>query len=112
MFKPLSLAVSVLALFCSRTNANPEKVLDTNFPDPSVIKTDAGYYAFATTGNGVNVQVARSEDFSSWDLLSGTDALPGPFPDWVATSPNTWAPDVVQSVSSIAQTQTNSKKTV
>lgn len=37
-------------------------------------------YAFATTGNGVNVQVATSPDFVSWERLSGTDALPGPFP--------------------------------
>lgn len=46
----------------------------------------------------MNVQIARSDDFSSWDLLSETDALPGPFPDWVGSKPNTWAPDVIQRV--------------
>ena len=95
----LPLAASLFTiLFSQSVHADTKRVLDTDFPDPCVIKTDAGYYAFGTAGNGVNVQVARSEDFSSWELLSDTDALPGPFPDWVASEPNTWAPDVIKRV--------------
>ena len=60
--------------------------------DPCVIQTDDGYYAFATSANGVNVQIAKSADFSSWELLSGSDAMPGPFPSWVASNPLIWAP--------------------
>lgn len=96
-------AVLVLAsvlLLARLVTSEPIRVLDTDFPDPCVIHTDSGYYAFATTGNGVNVQVATSPDFVSWELLSGTDAFPGPFPSWVASSPAVWAPDVIQRVSS------------
>jgi hypothetical protein len=32
--------------------------------------------------------------------MSGTDAMPGPFPAWVAGAPAIWAPDVIQGVSS------------
>lgn len=93
------------ALLLSRLVASePIRVLDTDFPDPCVIHTDNGYYAFATTGNGVNVQVATSPDFVLWEHLSGTDALPGPFPSWVASSPAVWAPDVIQRVSSTPPT--------
>lgn len=81
--------------------AEPVRALNTDFPDPSLIQTrDGHYWAFATTGNGVNVQVAYSPDFSTWALLPGLDALPGPFPSWVnSASPATWAPDVIQRVS-------------
>ncbi|KAJ5946876.1 hypothetical protein N7454_003715 [Penicillium verhagenii] len=72
------------------------RAIDSDFADPCVIETSDGYYAFATSGNGANIQVASSADFSTWDLLSGTDALPGPFPSWVASSPAIWAPDVNQ----------------
>lgn len=85
-------------LYSQSVHGEATRALDTDFPDPCVIKTDAGYYAFGTAGNGVNIQVARSDDFSSWDLLSDTDALPGPFPDWIASEPNTWAPDVIKRV--------------
>ncbi|EED13769.1 endo xylanase, putative [Talaromyces stipitatus ATCC 10500] len=75
--------------------AEPFLALNSDFPDPSLIETSSGYYAFGTSGNGVNAQVATSPDFNTWTLLSGTDALPGPFPSWVASSPTVWAPDVL-----------------
>ncbi|KAL4883571.1 glycosyl hydrolase [Aspergillus karnatakaensis] len=77
--------------------AEPRRVLDHNFPDPAVIQTEQGYYAFGTQSDGINVQVARSDDFNTWTLLEGTDALPGPFPSWVqGDNPLVWAPDVIQ----------------
>jgi beta-xylosidase len=79
--------------------AQPTRVIDSDFADPCVIQTGDGYYAFATSGNGVNVQIASSSDFASWQLLSGNDAMPGPFPSWVASTPAIWAPDVIQRVS-------------
>jgi beta-xylosidase len=88
-----------VALMTGFTAAQPTRAIDSDFADPCVIQSDDGYYAFATAGNGVNVQVATSSDFTSWDLLSGTDAMPGPFPSWVASSPAIWAPDVNQRVS-------------
>lgn len=90
----LTLVSALLGLTASEST----RVIDADFADPCVIQTSDQYYAFATNGNGVNVQVASSSDFSTWNLMSGTDALPGPFPSWVASSPAIWAPDVIQRV--------------
>lgn len=79
--------------------AEPIRVLDTDFPDPCLVQTYDGYYAFSTNGDGINVRIASSDDFKSWDLLTGVDALPGPFPSWVGSDPAVWAPDVIQRVS-------------
>ncbi|KAL4807461.1 glycosyl hydrolase [Aspergillus unguis] len=86
-----------LLVFAAYALAQPTHVLDTNFPDPAVIQTDSGYYAFGTQGNGQNVQIAHSDDFNTWTLLDGTEALPGPFPSWMqGDNPQVWAPDVFQ----------------
>lgn len=77
------------------TYSNP--VLDENFPDPTVIRaTDGFYYAYATQGelNGggdVNLQVARSRDLVSWEMLG--DALPTK-PAWASATQDFWAPHV------------------
>lgn len=88
------LAASALSVF-----AAPVRVLNVDFPDPSLIKTDDGWYSFATAGNGVQIQVATSSDFKTWELLKGHDAIPGPFPDWTKKEgPEVWAPDVIKRV--------------
>ena len=94
-----ALIASILGLAVVHA-AEPWKILDVDFPDPAVIQTDDGYYAFGTNSGGINAQVAHSTDFQSWTLLDGVDALPGPFPSWVAEggSPSVWAPDVIQRV--------------
>ena len=56
--------------------ANP--VLDSDFPDPAVVKAPDGfYYAYATQterdGRWINLQVARSRDLRDWEHLG--DAL-------------------------------------
>ncbi|EAU32049.1 predicted protein [Aspergillus terreus NIH2624] len=78
-----ALIASILGLAVVHA-AEPWKILDVDFPDPAVIQTDDGYYAFGTNSGGINAQVAHSTDFQSWTLLDGVDALPGPFPGWVA----------------------------
>lgn len=66
-------------------------VLDVNFADPSVIRTNGGYYAFATQGNGHRVQMANSTDLlSGWALV---DSDPLPMDGWT-TGKEMWAPDV------------------
>jgi beta-xylosidase len=74
-------------------------VLDRSFADPDVLKVGSTYYAYATNGNGKNIQVATSTDLLSWTLLAG-DALPT-LGAWVdvawnfnANDTGTWAPDV------------------
>jgi arabinan endo-1,5-alpha-L-arabinosidase len=67
-------------------------VLDTDFPDPAVLKAPKGfYYAYATQGGGANIQVARSRDLVSWERL--TDALPSKA-NWASKTQDYWAPHV------------------
>jgi beta-xylosidase len=62
-----------------------------DFPDPFVLNTDAGFYAYATNGGGANVQVLTSPDLLTWD--GAPDALPA-LAAW-AQKGHTWAPSVV-----------------
>ncbi|EPS32625.1 putative alpha-L-arabinofuranosidase [Penicillium oxalicum 114-2] len=90
------IAVASALMMSSLATAHATLALDENFADPSVIHTKDGYYAFATGGNGVYVQMAHSTDFSKWELMRGHDPVPGPFPSWVNSHPMIWAPDVIQ----------------
>ncbi|HVL78649.1 MAG TPA: glycoside hydrolase family 43 protein [Sphingomicrobium sp.] len=76
------------------TFANP--VLDSDFPDPAVIRSaDGFFYAYATQterdGRMINMQVARSADLVNWQHLG--DALPVK-PGWASRTQDFWAPDV------------------
>jgi len=88
--RTLLLAVLVLA-GCNgsshSTFTNP--VLNRDFPDPFVLKVGDTYYAYATNGNGKQVQTATSKDLVHWRL--GPDALPQVGP-WSFPG-NTWAPE-------------------
>lgn len=68
-------------------------VLNVDFPDPAILQ-DSGdkWYAYATAGNGKQVQVASASAPGGPWTLEGADALPDPGP-WT-TGKNTWAPDV------------------
>ncbi|KAL4902177.1 hypothetical protein BDW74DRAFT_65069 [Aspergillus multicolor] len=85
-----------LTLGSTFSAAEPVRVLNRDFADPAIIETPDGWYAFATTSGGRNVQVAHSSDSDNWDFLEDHDALPGPYFDWVADDPQPWAPDVFQ----------------
>src|SRR5439155_8721279 len=54
------------------TFTNP--VFDRDFPDPFVLKAGDTYYAYATNGNGKQVQTLTSKDLVHW--APGPDALP------------------------------------
>ncbi len=68
-------------------------LMDRDFADPSMLQdADGQWYAFATNGNGKNVQVARAaRPEGPWTYLDH-DALPSPGA-WT-DGRNTWAPDV------------------
>jgi arabinan endo-1,5-alpha-L-arabinosidase len=73
-------------------------VLDANFPDPAVIRTDDGmFYAYATQGEAdgamQNIQIARSRDLVTWERVG--DALPEK-PGWASRTQDFWAPHVSQ----------------
>ncbi|MCJ1419760.1 hypothetical protein MMC32_006116 [Xylographa parallela] len=74
-------------------------VVASNFADPAFIEVNGIYYAFATNKyvnphpGQVNIQIAVSTDFSTWNLMD-IDALPH-VGNW-STGSYVWAPDVVQ----------------
>ena len=59
-----------------------------DFPDPSVLRVGAVYYAYSTNVAGVNVPVMSSADLVTWTATA--EALP-PLPGW-ASPGRTWAP--------------------
>jgi arabinan endo-1,5-alpha-L-arabinosidase len=69
-------------------------VIDTDFPDPTVIEApDRYYYGYATqtmrNGRWINIQLARSPDLVHWQYLG--DALPTK-PSWATATQDFWAP--------------------
>jgi arabinan endo-1,5-alpha-L-arabinosidase len=78
------------------TYRNP--VIDSDFPDPSVLRASDGfYYGYATQGQldgrMFNVQLARSRDLVHWARVG--DALPAK-PAWASHTQDFWAPHVVR----------------
>lgn len=82
----LALIFAPLGLFAQQLQ-NP--VLDRDFPDPTVIRAEGKYFAYATQ-SGANIQVATSDDLQHWKWLG--DALPVR-PVWANT--HFWAPHVL-----------------
>ncbi|MFL5561516.1 MAG: glycoside hydrolase family 43 protein [Gemmatimonadaceae bacterium] len=79
------------------TTGYKNPVLNRDFPDPSVIKVGATYWAYATQtflGNGaqLNIQSASSTDLINWTY--GNDVLPVR-PTWSTQVWNFWAPHVI-----------------
>jgi beta-xylosidase len=64
-------------------------VIDADFPDPFILADGSRYYAYATTDAAQHLQLARSDDLVTWDVLD--DPLPK-LPLW--SSGDTWAPEV------------------
>ena len=102
IFKALAIVTALAFTLPTTLSAAIEKrsvagpVLGENFPDPSIIKVDGVWYAFATNSLGRKVPMARSNDFNSWSIING-DALPK-VGGW-SNGVNVWAPDVIRRVS-------------
>ena len=90
-------------------DSKPKPVIPGNFADPSIIRVDNKWFAFATNArgdtkdhSGPNVQISTSPDGKKWTKPDGkTDALPNPG-CWVDKgAPGTdgadvWAPHVIE----------------
>ncbi|MFD6888043.1 family 43 glycosylhydrolase [Streptomyces sp. NPDC059957] len=87
-----ALAACLAALPARAAAGGP--VLDRDFADPDVIQVAGTYHAYATNGNGRNIQHATSRDLTTWSPAAA-DALPV-LGGWAATEPRgkVWAPDV------------------
>lgn len=105
-FSRPALTASLITLLLAGCATTPDRVptpitnpvLDSNFPDPTLIKASDGYYyAYATQGEVGgrmhNIQVARSRDLSTWEQLD--DALPQK-PQWASRTQDFWAPHVAE----------------
>ncbi|KAF8079291.1 glycosyl hydrolase [Lyophyllum atratum] len=93
----LGLALAFPAQNITKRDTVKGPVISTNFPDPSLIwvESEHSWFAFATSGGGVNAQIATSPDFVNWKV-PGQDALPK-VGAWVyAPNPALWAPMVIQ----------------
>lgn len=93
--KAFSIMTAVLIHFSAVAQQkiiNP--VLDHDFPDPTVIRANGKYYAYATNNawqdKALNIQVASSTDLQNWTIVG--DALPQK-PSW--GSHDFWAPHVM-----------------
>ena len=74
----------------------PTVAIDSDFPDPAVLRTaDGWYYVYATQGDvdgrTQNIQTARSRDLKAWTRVG--DALPVK-PAWASQTQDFWAPHV------------------
>lgn len=86
------LLLAVSTSFGQKALINP--VLNSDFPDPTVIRANGKYYAYATNtsvnGKVLHIQVASSTDFQNWEIVG--DALPAK-PAWADA--DFWAPHVL-----------------
>jgi beta-xylosidase len=106
----LSLVLALLVVGCSSQNSSGSStpsttptvsaneyqnpVIQTDFADPSILQVGSTWYAYATNGNGKNIQAASSTDLVHWTLLP--DAMPK-IASWAQpVSSYIWAPDVIQ----------------
>ena len=95
----LPLAALTLAL-CTGAGPPPtaslEPAIDSDFPDPAVLRTrDGSYFVYATQGEQQgkmqNIQAARSIDLRGWKRIG--DVLPVK-PKWASRTQDFWAPHV------------------
>jgi len=106
MLRIVPAILATLALSACATTSFPREqpvaptmltpAIDSNFPDPAVIRADDGwYYVYATQGEDggrmLNIQTARSRDLRDWERIG--DALPVK-PSWASKTQDFWAPHV------------------
>ena len=91
-------AVSVLSVAVPAASAdNWAPVHPGDFPDPSIVLWHGVYYGYATQNfaspsQTINIQMATSDNGTTWNALPGRDALPT-VGSW-AKAGETWAPSV------------------
>jgi arabinan endo-1,5-alpha-L-arabinosidase len=98
----LSACLALLASGCATAPpsapADSTPAIDSDFPDPAVLRASDGFYYVYATQSGpegamLNLQVARSSDLRHWETLG--DALPVK-PAWASRTQDFWAPHPVE----------------
>src|SRR3954470_4244930 len=72
----------------------PRVLLDQDFPDPDIVKTDPGYPALCMSTRSVNIPVAGAPAAEGPWRVTG-DALAA-VPSWAKPDGGFWAPDVTR----------------
>jgi arabinan endo-1,5-alpha-L-arabinosidase len=72
----------------------PRLLLNQDFPDPDIVKTDTGYSAFSTSTGSVKIPVAGAPAAEGPWRVTG-DALAA-VPSWAKPDGGFWAPDVTR----------------
>lgn len=95
MFKTLltafALCMASLAFADGHSYSNP--VIDTNLPDPTVIRAQDGYfYLYSTEGRVRGVPIYRSANLVDWEFVGSAFTREGR-PQWNPKA-NIWAPDI------------------
>lgn len=103
MIRSLLAAAALLLAGCTTASPDPAPpgprlAIDSDFPDPAVLRAEDGtYYAYATQsrvdGRMVNIRIARSRDLARWEHIG--DALPVK-PAWASRTQDFWAPHVAK----------------
>lgn len=89
----------VLALLCDHPPVMaawtaPKRLIDADFADPDLLRTEEGYFAFSTNSTAGRVPWASAPaPDGPWQVRG--DALARP-PEWGAEGGGFWAPDVVR----------------
>lgn len=96
MKKLLLVPFVALALTTSAQKTYTNPVLLSNFPDPTFIKDDDGFfYAYGTQGKLGDIPIYRSDDLVKWEYIS--NAFPkGSVRPSILPEGNLWAPDVMK----------------
>jgi xylan 1,4-beta-xylosidase len=86
------LAAAPLALAAQRQTTYANPVIPFDYPDPSVIRVGADFYAVATAGGWAPLYtIMKSRDLVNWDVAGSVfDRAP----DWAAD--DFWAPELVE----------------
>ncbi|WP_255632601.1 hypothetical protein [Amycolatopsis sp. TNS106] len=72
----------------------PQLLIEQDFPDPDIVKTDSGYFAFSTSTGAVRVPYAHAPaPEGPWRVVG--DALAA-VPKWAKPDGGFWAPDVTR----------------
>lgn len=87
----LAFCIASLAFADEHSYSNP--VIDTNLPDPTVIRAQDGYfYLYSTEGRVRGVPIYRSANLVDWEFVGSAFTREGR-PQWNPKA-NIWAPDI------------------
>ncbi|WP_410633242.1 glycoside hydrolase family 43 protein [Amycolatopsis sp. cmx-4-83] len=94
LLAPVAVLLAAFTVAPPAAASVPRLLINQDFPDPDVVKTAGGYFAFSTsTGSGRVPFATAAAPEGPWRVVG--DAL-GAVPKWAKPDGGFWAPDVTQ----------------